>query len=225
MLTLESFQKQYDTNTSELVIRGQRFRFFVAKTLDDFVDQQDLFHDFPLWVKIWEAALVLAEYLAGLNAEPGKRFLEIGCGIGVVGIVASSFGHHVTMTEHNQDALNFARANTLLNNASNLEIKELDWNRPEIEGLFDYIVGSEVLYRESDFEPILQLFKTYLKEGGEIILAEGIRKTSMAFMRRMSDSFHITAHKKILRSMDEEIPIMLCRMKPKKSLSSKVKIG
>jgi predicted nicotinamide N-methyase len=118
---------------AELVIRDRSFRFFVARTLDSFIDPQDNFHDFPLWITVWEASFVLAEYLAGLDVEPGKRFLEIGCGIGVVRIVAASFGHHVTMTEYNQDALNFARANALLNNASNLEIRELDRNRPEIE--------------------------------------------------------------------------------------------
>ena len=217
MLTLKSFQKQYDTTTSELVIKGRTFPFFMARNLDDFVDPQDIFQDFPLWIKIWEASLVLAEYLAGMEAEEGKRLLEIGCGIGVVGIVASSFGHQVTMTEYNQDALNFSRANALLNEASNLEIRALDWDKPEIEGAFDYIVGSEVLYRERDFQPILQLFKTYLKKGGEIILAEGTRKTSMAFMHQMSDYFHITAQKKVLRSKEKGIAIMLCRMRAKGS--------
>ena len=215
-MNLESFQKQYDTTTSELVINGRTFRLFTARTLEAFVDQQDIFQDFPLWIKIWEASFVLAEYLAGLDANAGKRFLEIGCGLGVVGIVASSFGHHVTMTEYNQDALNFARANALLNEASNVEIRALDWHKPEIEGSFDYIVGSEILYREGDFQPILKLLRTYLKEGGEIILSEGIRKTSMAFMHQMKDYFHITAQKKVLRSMDKEIAIMLCKMKPKK---------
>jgi len=219
VLTLESFKKKYDATTSELVVRNRSFRFFVARRLESFVDPEDSLRHFPLWIRIWEASFVLADYLAGLDAEPGKRFLEIGCGVGVVGIVASCFGHHVTMTEYNQDALNFARANALLNETSNVVIRELDWNKPEIEGSFDYIVGSEVLFRESDFQSILRLFKAYLKEKGEIILAEGIRKTSVAFMRRVSATFHITAQKKILRSIDEEIPIMLCRMRPKESLN------
>jgi hypothetical protein len=79
-------------------------------------------------------------------------------------------------------------------------------------------VGSEILYREDDFQPILKLFRTYLKAGGEIILAEGIRKTSMAFMHQMADYFQIEAKKKILRSKDEEIAIMLCKMKPKREI-------
>jgi protein-L-isoaspartate O-methyltransferase len=220
--TLESFQKQYDTTTAELVVRDRSFRFFVPERLDPFVDPEDLFQDFPLWIKIWEASFVLAEYLAGFNVESGKRFLEIGCGLGVVGIVTSSFGHHVTMTEYNHDALNFARANALLNEiSSNLEIRHLDWNSPLIEGSFDYIVGSEILFREGDFDPLFKLLMTYLNAGGEVILAEGIRKTSMEFMRQMSHSFSISAKKKILRSGDQEIPIMLSRMKLKKSARRK----
>lgn len=220
MFTLESFQTQYETTTSELVIRGRSFRFFVPKDLESFVDSEDIFRDFPLWAKIWEASFVLAEYLSGSDVEPEKRFLEMGCGLGVVGIVASSFGHKVTMTEYNQDALSFARANALLNNSLNLEIKELDWSRPKIQGSFDTILGSEIIYKESDFQPILHLFKTYLKEGGEIIIAEGIRKTSMEFMSQMSDSFNIKVHKKILRSKSEEITVALCRMKFKKPQKS-----
>jgi len=215
MFTLESFQKQYETDTKDLTIRGRSFSFFVARSLESFVDSQDIFNDFPLWIKIWEASMVLADYLAGLKVEPEKRFLEIGCGLGLVGIVASAFGHHVTVTEYNQDALNFARANALLNKASNMEIKEMNWNNPQLQGSFDTIIGSEIIYKESDFPSILNLFRTYLKDGGEIILAEGIRKTSMEFMRQMGDSFNIKAQKRIFRSQDREIMIMLCRMRMK----------
>ena len=48
------------------------------------------------------------------------------------------------MTEYNADAINFAHANAQLNltpGSSNLEIMRLDWNRPQIDGLVDYIVG------------------------------------------------------------------------------------
>ncbi|MGD8985145.1 MAG: hypothetical protein PVH99_02255 [Desulfobacteraceae bacterium] len=38
----------------------------------------------------------------------------------------------------------------------------------------------------------------------------------MAFTHQMGDYFHITAQKRILRSKDKEIAIMLCQMKPKR---------
>ena len=215
MVSLESFHKEYETDTADLVVKGRRFTFLVPKSIDRFVDPGDVFHDFPLWSKIWEASIVLSEYLAGISVEPEKRFLEIGCGMGLVGIIASAFGHRVTMTEYNPDALNYARANAVTNPLadSNLEIIELDWNRPRLEGLFDHIVGSEVIYNERDYEPILKLFRAYLKPGGEIILAEGLRKTSIEFFRQMGQFFDIKAQKKVLRSKKGETRVILCRMK------------
>ncbi len=220
MFSLESFHKRYETDTTDLLIRGRHFSFLVPKSLDRFLDPADVFHNFPLWSKIWEASVILSDHLARMKVDPEKRFLEIGCGLGLVGIVASSFGHRVTMTEYNSDALNFARANAETNPPhanSNLEIMQLDWNAQQLEGLFDYIVGSEVIYNEKDYQPILGLFNTYLKPGGEVILSEGIRKTSIEFFKQMEDSFEIRARKKVLRSKDKEIKVILCKMKPKPS--------
>lgn len=216
MFSLEIFHKKYETDTIDLAIRGRRFSFLVPKSIDRFVDTEDVFHDFPLWSKIWEASIVLSEYLAGIPVQQGKHFLEIGGGMGLVGIVASAFGHRVTMTEYNPDALNYARANAETNQSSlvsNLEITQLDWNRPRLEGLFDCIVGSEVIYKEKDFDPILKLLKRYLKPEGEIILAQGVRKTSMEFFRQMSEFFDIKAQKKVLRSKEGETRVILSRMK------------
>ena len=220
MFSLESFREEYETDISDLTIRDRHFRFFTPKSLDKFIDPDDIFHDFPLWSKIWEASIILSDYLSGIPVDPEKRFLEIGCGMGVVGVVASAFGHRVTMTEYNPDALNFARANASANlspDDAGLEITELDWGKPRLEGLFDYIIGSEVIYKEKDYEPILKLFNTYLKPSGEIIVAEGIRKTSMEFFRQMSGLFDINAKKKILRSREEEVRVILARMKCKTS--------
>jgi len=216
MFSLESFYRQYETDTTDLMIRDRRFHFFVPKTLDRFVDQGDIFHNFPLWAKIWEASIVLADHLATRPVTPEKRLLEIGCGTGVVGIVAAAFGHRVTMTEYNEDALNFASANAQANlppDGANLDIHRLDWNSPRLEGRFDTIVGSEVIYKETDYESILKLFRRYLKPSGGIILAEGVRKTSLEFFRQISDRFDIKAQKKILRSKGEEVRVILARMR------------
>lgn len=120
------------------------------------------------------------------------------------------------MTEYNPDALNFARANARANLSSEngrLEIAELDWGRPRLEGLFDTIVGSEVICKETDYQSILKLFKRYLNPSGEIILFEGIRKTSMEFFRQVSERFHIEVQKKTLRSKEEAFPVILARLR------------
>ncbi len=218
MFSLESFLLEYTTDISNLMIKNREFSFYTPKTLDLFIDTEDVFNNFPLWAKIWEASIVLSEHLAGIAPDPEKHFLEIGSGMGIAGIVASSFGHRVTLTEYNTDAINFARANAEKNlpaTDSELEIMTLDWNEPQLEGSFDVIFGSEIIYNDRDYQPILNLFKTFLKPGGEIILAERVRKTSIEFFRQMSDIFDIKAQKKILRSKEGEIMVMLCRLKYK----------
>ena len=212
MFSMEAFQKEYETDTVNVVIRERKFSFLVPKALDRFIDPDNIFNKFPLWAKIWEPCLILAEYLASMPVNPEKSFLEIGSGLGLVGIVASSFGHKVTMTEYNHDALNFAKASAHINDCSNLEIMGLDWNKPELKGTFDRIIGCEVIYKEESFYPILRLFRTYLKKDGEILLSERTRKSSIDFFRQMSEHFNIKAQKKIIRNDSDEIHVMMCRM-------------
>jgi predicted nicotinamide N-methyase len=216
MFSLDIFRKKYECDSTEVKIRDRQFSFFVPKALEPFLDQQDVFHHFPLWAKIWEASVVLADHLASLEPRPGRDLLEIGCGLGLVGIVAATFGHRVTMTEQDPDALNFARANALTNlSPSNppIEIRRLDWNQPALDRTFDLVVGSEVVYSERDYDPLFHLFKTLLRPGGQIILAEGFRESSFNFFKEMSRSFEIQAQKKKIRTPDKEIQIILCSMK------------
>ena len=205
-----------ETEEKSLKIRGRRFTLLTPKSIEEYIDSENPLQDFPLWAKAWEASWVLADFLAGLPAEPEKRFLEIGCGLGLVGVVAASFGHKVVMTEHNPDALPFARANAELNHCSGVEVIDLDWHSPSLYGRFDYIVGSEVVYHEKDFEPLKNLFERLLKPEGEVILCEGVRKTSLGFFKEMQRHFDLKAQQKSIRSPEKTVLVVLCRMKPKK---------
>lgn len=212
MFSLDSFYNKYDTETAEIVIRGRKFEILLPGSLDTLIDGQDLFHDFPLWSKIWEASWILADYLAGMKVEPERTFLEIGSGIGLASIVAASFGHNVTMTERDARSLEFARANARLNGCPDLKIRELDWHRPRMKGPFDYILGSEIAYQEKSFEPLRKLIESFLKPDGEVILASEMRRTSLEFYRQMQAFFNLKAQKKVLRSENRVIRVVLCRM-------------
>jgi len=216
MFSLESFYKDYETDTTELVINGRKFQILLPRDLTGFINPQDIFNEFPLWAKIWPASWVLADYLAEMPVAAEKNFLEIGGGAGLVGIVAASFGHRITMTEYNPDALQFARANALINECPQLNIRELDWNHPRLTGRFDYIVASEVSYRKEDIQPLMMLFKNSLKPDGEVVLAGEMRKLSKDFYKALETMFDIRVLKKILRSGSEEINIFIFRMRLKR---------
>jgi 16S rRNA G1207 methylase RsmC len=148
-----------------------------------------------------------------MPVEPDKRFLEIGAGVGLVSIVAASFGHQITMTEYNPHALTFAHANAHLNNCPDLSIRKLDWHRPQLSGKFDTIVASEITYKLQDFVPLIQLFRSYLQPGGEIILTSEMRKTGKDLFNLLKTDFDIKVEKKSLRSETGATRIVLFKMR------------
>ncbi len=121
------------------------------------------------------------------------------------------------MSEYSHDALQFARANALINECPRLPVIELDWNRPQLTDRFDYIVASEVTYKKEDCRPLVNLLKACLKPDGEVILAGEMRKSSMDFYKELANLFNIKVQKKVLRSDDEEIGIYLFRMTLKRN--------
>jgi predicted nicotinamide N-methyase len=212
MFALEKFKEKYATETRSLIVRERQFRFFVPRELDPYLHPEDPLKDFPLWAKPWEASWVLADYLAGMEAASDEHFLEIGAGIGLVGITAACFGHRFTITEYDPHAIQFARANALLNNCKNAEIMELDWHNPSLQTSFDCIVGSEVTYRDEDYAPLHRLLTLFLKPSGKIILCSEVRRTTMTFFKKMQPYFDIKVQKKTLRGKTGEIHVVLGHM-------------
>ena len=215
MFSLESFYKEYATEITELAINGRKFKILLPGNLSQFVNTNDVMHDFPLWAKIWPASWVLAGYLAEMSVSAEKTFLEIGGGCGLVSIVGTAYGHHITMTDNNSDALQFARANAFINQCSELNIRHLDWNQPGQAGYFDTIVASEISYKEENIHPIMKFLKCSLKPGGEVLLAGEMRRLSKLYFKALETEFDIRMLKKILRSQNEQIKIFLLCMTPK----------
>jgi predicted nicotinamide N-methyase len=209
MFSLEKFRQKYDVDETPYRVAGHSLSFFVPKKIDPFINQNDIFTNFPLWCKIWEATAVLSFHLSTIVPEPGQRFLEIGAGMGVAGLVGAKLGHNMTITEYNDDAIEFAKANAALNDIHNVTICKLDWNAPLIEGKFNYILGSEVVFKEEDIPGLIFLFKRYLEPEGTILLAEGLRKTTMAFVKQMEKHYTIAMKKQTMKSQGKEIPIIL----------------
>ncbi len=215
MFSLDTFRQEYDVEETDYQVAGHALKFFVPKKIDRFINPDDVFSNFPLWSKIWEATAVLSFHLSTIKPDPSKRFLEIGAGMGIAGLVAAKMGHNLTITEYNKDAINFARANAKRNNIDNVDIRELDWNNPLIEGKFDYIIGSEVVFKEEDITGLYLLFQRYLKPGGTIILAEGMRRTSLKFAKAMDEHYTVAMKKQSMQSDGKEIPVVLFKLTPK----------
>ena len=214
----QALHRQYDTYPTEIAVAGKRLKFFQAKEIESALDGvcigEDGSAEFPFWLKIWEASVVLANFVSRIPKDDDKRWLEIGAGMGVSGIFAAAFGHRITITDNNQDAIKFAQANATLNGLENVEFALLDWTQPTVANQYDYIIGSEVIYKDDLFHPLMRLFKTSLSPQGTIFLAGDVRRRSpLKFFDMLRPDFEIGRSSHTLRTQDEAYVIALYRLR------------
>ncbi len=217
---LTRFHQQYPSRRQILKVRGRSFHILLPNSLEPFLDPVPPARGFPLWAKVWDASLVLADHLAGMPVSSSRRVLEIGCGLGVAGVVAAAFGHRVTLSERDPHALRFAKAIAQLNDCAPAGFLAMDWEHPPLRQRFDLIVGSEVIYREEIVPAVVNLCRHALSPQGQVILAEEVRRTSVAFFRQAGTHFELRAVRKTLRSADRQTPVILGSLQPKPLLWS-----
>jgi 2-polyprenyl-3-methyl-5-hydroxy-6-metoxy-1,4-benzoquinol methylase len=111
---------------------------------------------------------------AGIGKK--KKVLEVGAGMGITGLFLGAMGHNVTITDYEESALTLLQLNIEHNGLANICIEKLDWEDPDLEGTFDVICGSELIYKEAAIEPLIALFKKYLSPDGAVFLAHDIRR-------------------------------------------------
>ena len=164
-------QSRYPIRLHELMAGAHRLEIFAPADPDSLLDDPTVEARYkkdnylPYWPVIWPSSLMLAEHI--LNAqdsppslphhpgtEPG-RAIELGCGLGIAGIAATMRGWHVTFTDYDPEAVDFAAFNANCNNipAHLVHARHMDWREP-INETFDWIIASDVLY-ERRLHPIL----------------------------------------------------------------------
>lgn len=121
--------------------------------LDPLLAKVKVDDDIPFWAELWPSSLGLARYLWQRTDLSGLKLLELGAGLGLSGIVASLKGARVLQTDLVGESLDWARENALLNGLDNIGYQQADWRDFQVEGAFDMIIASDVLY-----EPKLHVF-------------------------------------------------------------------
>lgn len=137
----------------------------------------------PLWAYVWPAGLVLAELVATELAPrlAGKQVLELGCGLGAVGLSAAKAGAKVTLADREPEAL--AQALSIAaENALTVDTLLLEWNRvPEaLVARFDAVLASDVMYDPSQLSPMLGAIGELLVPGGRAWLSDPDRADRFA---------------------------------------------
>ncbi|XP_040123373.1 protein-lysine methyltransferase METTL21E isoform X4 [Oryx dammah] len=125
---------------------------------------------------VWPSALVLCYFLE-TNVKQynlvDKNVIEIGAGTGLVSIVASLLGAHVTATDLPELLGNLQyniSRNTKMKAKHLPQVKELSWgvaldeNFPRASTNFDYILAADVVYAHPFLEELLITFDHLCKE-------------------------------------------------------------
>ncbi len=210
--------ERYELEVMPLTIGGKKLQLYTISNWDVFVDNlackgKEYIKNFPFWVKIWEASIVLADHLIQTGLAKEKEILEIGAGMGITGLFLAAHGWKVTITDYEEDALALLRLNVESNQLRNVFLKKLDWNKPDLTGKYDIICGSELIYNETSIEPIINLFRKYLKSDGIAFLAHDLqRKCLVQFIGMVPGRFEMQHVVKTMKGNDEVHKVVIHRL-------------
>ena len=156
----------------------------IAKGEDhvDFLDER-----LPYWADLWHSSLALGRYLVTANVvRPGMTTTEIGCGLGLPGIVAGLLGAEVTLTDYLPETLEFLSLNWNQNIAQPLRSQLLDWREPDPTLRAELLLASDVAYEKRSFEYLFQTLKILSQPGGRIIITEPNREIAKSFIEALA---------------------------------------
>lgn len=197
LITLQQNLKQrYDIEEFPLSIGQTELQWLRIKNTDQLFDEllardsddPDLEDErMPYWADLWPSALALSQYLLR-NQEllVGKPTLEIGCGLGLCGMIAASMGARVTLSDYMPEPLEVVRYLWLLNRNEEPDLLQIDWRYPPQNLQFDILLASDVSYEARAHEPLVGAIRKLLKPGGRLLLSEPRRSTANAFFKLLA---------------------------------------
>jgi ETFB lysine methyltransferase len=193
---LRSLQKtiatSYDTVLQSIPFRGLTIELLRVADVDTLLDrlpqvQYRPDERLPYWADLWPSSLALAQYVWDRVDVQGLDVLELGCGLGLAGVVACRKGASVTFTDYEADALAFTRYNALHNGCLGAVVRHLDWHAPVLGRAYAMVLASDLFYERANFRPLLHILQTALVPEGHFILAEPNRPIARDFFRMLRD--------------------------------------
>ncbi len=174
--------------TIPLTFADRQWQVTAVLDQDALLDVADELDYVPYGYLLWESAIGLADFLnQHANWLMGKRVLELGCGVGLVGLVARSLGAEVWQTDHQVGALMLAQHNAAQNHVEGIQQFLADWRRWEHETQYDVILGADILYERAMHTWLESIFNRNLAPNGRLILADPSRPQALELIGRMED--------------------------------------
>ncbi len=150
----------------------------------------------PYWADLWHSAIGLSEVLVAHFTEQlrGRNIIEIGCGLGLPGIIAGLLGGNMIISDYLTEALELAQHNWRLNHRTPGNFLLIDWRNPPPVTPVDFLLASDVAYDFTAFDPLLSAFHQLLLPGGTLFIAEPGRPRSQSFLRSLPNNGFMPLH-------------------------------
>lgn len=193
---------KYPTQIVQKTYAQKLFVLEVIRDLDEAIDlicaamtpeeQLDPFAEdlCPYFGILWPAAQGLSQYLERMDFNfKNKSVIELGCGLGLPSLVATHLGGKVLATDFHPDVEEYFQRNARHSNLT-CQYQRLNWREDNELGLFDVVIGSDVLYESKHPMEVARGLVKYVKAGGKIILSDPGRSYLQKFVDAMKELGH-----------------------------------
>lgn len=193
--------------------RIENFDALLDELIEKGTDHPDYQDDkIPYWADLWHSGLALAEYLVREKVvEPNMSVTEIGCGLGLPGLVAAMQGGQVLFTDYLAEALDEVAFNWSLNLSGIPRSLLMDWRAPQPEAKAQLILAADVAYELRAFEPLIHTFSSLALPGGRIIVTEPGRERAsdwLAMLCELWPSHTLTTASILYRDVEVAVNIL-----------------
>lgn len=200
----------YDPEPLALTIGSRQVTLLRVQDLERFVDREALLRDEteepPYWAHLWTGALTLARYIEEQVECQGLQVLDLGCGLGLTGVVAALKGGHVTFADKEPDALGFAAANAQRNACPSFQVTLLDFTRDTLDRQFGLILGAEILYERPAFSALVAFLRHHLLSDGYALIADAGR-TNTAEFYHLLDQAGLLWTREDIQQWEDRLPL------------------
>ncbi|HEV2017767.1 MAG TPA: methyltransferase domain-containing protein [Gemmatimonadaceae bacterium] len=179
-----ALNRRFRTSVEDATVDAHTFSILRPANSDDLIREEDFVKDerLPYWADVWPSSLILAGKLLGLKGR-GKTALELGCGVGLSTLAATTAGYDVLATDYYEDALDVTRANVFRNLGKLARTRLVDWRHlPDDLGRFDLVFASDVLYEKEYAELLPLILDRVLVPSGIALIADPGRVAAPVFV-------------------------------------------
>lgn len=189
---------------------GLEIPLLKPRNSDDLISEADYVKDerLPYWADLWTAAEVLAEFVLERGpallqdlreasdalrasteaASSPVHSLELGCGLGLVSIVAERVGFKALATDYYEDSLLFVRENARRVLGREIATRLVDWTAlPADLERANLVIAADVLYEMRYADVVANAVDRGLAEGGVFLLSDQGRIALGAFQEAMRE--------------------------------------